>query len=208
MDLNSLTTLSIHEHAVDPIFHEPLVPLYWTPRQTLFPALEELNVWLISWAEHRALASFDEDPLIGIFTVHQTIVGADLFPKLSTFVLSAGPSSTLPAYSPRLPAENQHIQSYHGHETLYPCSNRYTVSLRDVRQFLVDCAFPALETVRMRGIECVDYDAAEALAELQLFIGDKLLNVEFEPGRASCDIRTTPLGDYCAADELFARLET
>jgi len=203
IDRNSLTTLKIHEHAVSCILREPAGLLFYAWESTSFPALVELTVWLASWTEHHALVRFDDDPLMGIFTARQTPVNADLFPKLSTFVLSAGSSSNERTCSLQLPTPGHYIVP-HEHQMACPCSNGYTVSLQDVRQFLVECNFPALETVRMCGVLCVDYDAAEALIELQRFVGD----VQFEPRVVSCDIGTAPLEDLCAADEVFARLVT
>jgi len=88
------------------------------------------------------------------------------------------------------------------------CNNGYTVSLRDVCHLLKACAFPALDTFRFCGVECVDSDAGTALAELQRSVKGRLLDVQFEPGVVNCDIPAVGMEDLSAADEVFALLET
>jgi len=81
----------------------------------------------------------------------------------------------------------------------------YAISLHDLTEFLVDCAFPRLSRVRVCAIELVDYDLASTFIAAQHALPS--VDWRFEDDRAPCDVESIGRITHYGADEIFDHLE-
>ncbi|KAH7096254.1 hypothetical protein BKA62DRAFT_720188 [Auriculariales sp. MPI-PUGE-AT-0066] len=199
LSLSHVTALGVHEYIASRLCND--FGLTGEPEPsgsgrnahvTTFPALQIFTIWMASCFDTSYSHRAPRTPLNPLFLERTLNINAR-FPQLAILQFSCG----------------ERREEYHMGGIQCPsgwnCSmrNGYTIFLRDIHTFVLDCGFSVLEQINICGIECVDVDLATALAELQQLVPV----VDFWIGQVWSDVNDSNLERLCDADSVFEEME-